>query len=121
MKPGLCQQRIPRATGFLALRREASLKQSTDSSARAQCARFLALRREASLKPLAGDGLRTERRRFLALRREASLKLGAQPDEDILRHGFPRASARGLIEARATMLEKALTLEVSSRFGARPH
>ena len=59
---------------------------------------FLALRREASLKGAAHGRGHSAGHGFLALRREASLKV-ACPHRIPARHPlFPRASARGLIE-----------------------
>ena len=58
---------------------------------------------------------------FLALRREASLKPVAACTTTVFRPRFPRASARGLIEAAIDALIRAGNDAVSSRFGARPH
>ena len=106
---------------------------------------FLVLRHEASLKRARHSASRREVRRFLVLRHEASLKLQpdcAAPDLPMpfprasarglieasspatrrrSKRGFPRASARGLIEARTAGERSQFDDEVSSCFGTRPH
>ena len=61
---------------------------------------FLVLRHEASLKLLAPLGAAVVPHGFLVLRHEASLKLSPAERAHDRAGLFPRASARGLIEAR---------------------
>ncbi len=132
--------------GFLARKREASLKPGGPARARGLLARFLARKREASLKRvvccecgavLRGGFLARKREaslkldevledarpapRFLARKREASLKRPRAGPAPRLRAGFPRAKARGLIEASSKPRSSPPPSPVSSRESARPH
>ena len=79
------------------------------------------LRHEASLKPVLPRDLDVGDPGFLVLRHEASLKHQGRvaAERETLR--FPRASARGLIEADTAHLLIDAIYEVFSCFGTRPH
>ena len=69
--------------------------------------RFLVLRHEASLKPETMHSMRAHEASFLVLRHEASLKQESDRAADGSFEAFPRASARGLIEALETARRRA--------------
>ena len=107
--------------GFLALRREASLKERFLSVARLAGHCFLALRREASLKGAGRGNPRRKRPRFLALRREASLKVRAFELVGVPRFGFLALRREASLKAVLRRTLRTRPARVSSRFGARPH
>ena len=110
---------------FLVLRHEASLKHARRRIARRLVLRFLVLRHEASLKQVDMHGGIDDGAGFLVLRHEASLKRDAQSRQRPAVE-FPRASARGLIEAvraRRGLPRRALFPRASARglIEASPH
>ena len=106
---------------FLVLRHEASLKLAHRLPLHAMIRCFLVLRHEASLKQGPRETPKAPCPGFLVLRHEASLKLTVEDVATQVALVFPRASARGLIEAKSRAAPPGTPYTVSSCFGTRPH